>query len=154
MWLTELMQTMWDAAVRQVFCDRLDRLGPDAAPRWGKLSVSGMLAHLNDSYRMTLGELPVASKWVPVRYPPLRQLVVYVLPIPKGMPTAPELIVRSGDADFDEERRALQQRIQGLAAITHAGQLVPHPAFGRLSYKEHGVLLAKHTSHHLTQFGV
>ncbi len=145
---------MWDPAVRQAFHERLEQLSSSAAPRWGKLTVSGMLAHLNDSYRMALGELPVASKWLPLRYPPLRQMVVYLIPVPKGAPTAPELIARVSDADFDVERRALQERIQGLGHITSGSQLVPHPAFGHLSHKEYGVLMAKHTSHHLTQFGV
>ena len=50
-----------------------------------------MLAHLNDSYRMCLGELKVKSKHLPLRYTPIKQLVIYVAPFPKGAPTAPEL---------------------------------------------------------------
>jgi hypothetical protein len=46
----------------------------------GKLTVAGMLAHLNDSFRMATGELAVKSRWFPFRYPPLRQVVIYLLP--------------------------------------------------------------------------
>ena len=43
-----------------------------------------MLAHLNDSYRMALGDLKVKSKNLPLRYTPIKQLVIYVAPFPEG----------------------------------------------------------------------
>lgn len=147
------MPTIWDPPTRQQLQDRVDRLTPAASRQWGKLSVSGMLAHLNDSYRMALGELAVKPTWLPIRYPPLRQLVVYVLPIPKGAPTAPELIARCGQADLDTERRDFHAWMERLGHITSDSQLVAHPAFGNLSHKEYGVLMARHTDHHLRQFG-
>ena len=69
-----------------------------------------MLAHLNDSYRMATGELAVKGKWLPFRYAPLRQLVVYAMPIPKGAPTAPELIARCGQAELESERGDFHRR--------------------------------------------
>lgn len=41
-----------------------------------------------------------------------------------------------------------------LGAVTHAGQLRDHPAFGSLSCKTYGALMAKHTEHHFRQFGL
>ena len=67
--------------------DRADCLTVDSRAKWGKLTAPGMLAHLNDSFRMVTGELAVKPKNLPIRYPPLRQLVVYVLPFPKSAPT-------------------------------------------------------------------
>jgi len=148
------MPSLWDAPVRQAMRDRVSRLTPASTPRWGKLNVAGMLAHVNDSYRMATGELAVAPKWLPFRYPPLRQLIVYVMPLPKGAPTAPELIARSSTAEFEAERAAFMVWMERLGTVTSSSQLVPHPAFGHLSHKEYGVLMAKHTDHHLRQFGV
>jgi hypothetical protein len=145
---------MWDPSTRQHFQDRVDRLAPSAKPQWGKLTVAGMLAHLNDSFKMATGELPVKSKRMLIRYPPLRQFVVYLLPVPKGIETAPELIARCGQAELDTERKAFHTWMEQLGHITSGSQLVPHPAFGNLSHKEYGVLMAKHADHHLRQFGV
>jgi hypothetical protein len=148
------MATMWDPATRQHFQDRVDRLTPSVTPRWGKMNPAGMLAHLNDSYRMATGELAVKDKWFPFRYPPLRQLVIYALPFPKSAPTAPELIARCGTAEFDQERTTFHAWMERLGHITSDSQLVPHPAFGNVSYKAYGVLMARHADHHLRQFGV
>jgi hypothetical protein len=147
------MPTLWDAPVRQAMRDRVGRLTPASTPQWGKMNVAGMLAHINDSYRMATGELTCAPRWLPFRYPPLRQLIVYVMPIPKGAPTAPELIARSSTAQFEAERAAFMVWMDRLGTVT-SGSLVPHPAFGHLSHKEYGVLMAKHADHHLRQFGV
>lgn len=145
---------MWNPSTRQHYQDRVDQLTPASQPQWGKMSVAGMLAHLNDSYRMATGELSVKGKWLPFRYPPLRQLVVYTMPIPKSAPTAPELIARCGQAELEAERRAFHNWMEQLGHITSDSQLVPHPAFGNLSHKEYGVLMARHAEHHLRQFGV
>ena len=93
--------TFWDPAARQALVARLDRLTSDATPAWGRFTVAGMAAHLNDAARMALGELPVRQKWMPIRYTPLRQLVIFALPMPKGAPTAPELLARCSGADLD-----------------------------------------------------
>jgi len=148
------MATMWDPSTRERLRNRADRLTPSVPPGWGTLNAAGMLAHLNDSFRMATGELPVKSKWLPFRYPPLRQLVVYAMPIPKGAPTAPELIARCSQAEFEAERQAFRGWMERFGQITSDRQLVPHPAFGHLSHKEYGVLMARHTDHHFRQFGV
>lgn len=134
--------------------ERADRLTVDSRARWGKLTAAGMLAHLNDSLRMVTGELAVKPKHLPIRYPPLRQLVVYVLPFPKSAPTAPELLARVSTAELVPEQRDFHAWMERMGHITSGSQLVPHPAFGNLSHKAYGVLIARHADHHLKQFGV
>ena len=102
-----MAQTMWDPAVRASFSERVKKLTPDTRPGWGKFHAAGMLAHLNDSYRMCTGELKVPSKNLPLRYTPIKQLVIYVLPIPKGLPTAPQLLKRCDGASLADEQRAM-----------------------------------------------
>jgi hypothetical protein len=148
------MRTFWDAAAREDFCRRVDRLTPGAMPQWGKFNATQMLAHLNDAMRMSMGELPVKSKNMPLRYPPLKQLIIYALPFPKGAPTAPELIARGGEAQFAEEQAAFRTLAERLGKKSADGQWPEHPAFGRLSYQAWGVLAFRHTEHHLKQFGV
>jgi hypothetical protein len=145
---------MWDSAVRSSFVDRVTQLRVDAKPRWGKMSASAMLAHLNDSYRMTTGELAVKPKRGPLKYAPIKQLIIYVLPFPKGAPTAPELIARGDNAVLEDERRLFVRLCDQLGGLPSTAILQPHPAFGVLSYDEYGALMAKHTQHHFRQFGI
>ena len=84
------MATMWDSTVRNTFADRSARLAADTKPGWGKMNAAAMMAHLNDSYRMCLGELPVKSKNLFLRYTPIRQLIIFALPFPKGAPNPRE----------------------------------------------------------------
>lgn len=48
------MATAWDSSFRTALADRVKRLSADTRPAWGKMNASGMLAHVNDSYRMAL----------------------------------------------------------------------------------------------------
>lgn len=148
------MPTMWDQQTRDETLARLARLRPDAPARWGKLTCPGMLAHLNDSMRMPLGDVTPQSKNLPLRFFPLKQLIIYVAPFPKGAPTAPELIARCGGANWDDEVTAFKELVGRLAARSDSTVWPPHPAFGAMSRRDWGVLGYKHISHHFTQFGV
>lgn len=148
------MATAWDSAYRAELADRVTRLSADAKPRWGKFNATGMLAHVNDSYRMVLGDLYVKPKNLPIRFPPLKQLIIYVAPFPKGAPTAPELLARCDGADLAEEQRSYVELLNRVAAITPETKLAPHPAFGVLTHRAYGVLIARHTDHHFRQFGL
>jgi hypothetical protein len=146
--------SMWDPAVRSSFAARAQKLTADTKPGWGKFSAAGMMAHLNDSYRMALGELTVPSKNLPLRYTPIKQLIIYVLPFPKGAPTAPQLIARCDNAQLGDEQLAMIAMFDKLAAVRPSQPLQEHPAFGALSYAAYGALMAKHTEHHFRQFGL
>jgi len=146
--------SMWDPSVRASFADRAKKLTPETKAQWGKFNAGAMMAHLNDSYRMALGELVVPSKNLPLRYPPIKQLVIYVLPFPKGAPTAPQLLTRCDGASFADEQQAMLKMFERLAAVKPGDPLQEHPAFGVLTHNAYGVLMARHTDHHLKQFGV
>jgi hypothetical protein len=149
-----MAESIWDPTVRARVAERAGKLTADSKPLWGKFTVAGMLAHLNDSYRMALGELIVPSKNLPLRFTPIKQLVIYVLPFPKGAPTAPELLARCDGASLADEQQTLLKMLDRLAMVKRGDALQEHPAFGVLSYDTFGVQIARHTDHHLKQFGV
>lgn len=147
------MPTVWDPAVRDALLARARTLTPRHTATWGTFSVAGMLAHLNDALRMATGDLPVAAKAPPfLKWAPVRYLIIHVLPMPKGAPTAPELIARSTAADLAHEQQAFEMLLADLPARQ---TLAPtHPAFGRMTREDWGAIVHKHTDHHLRQFGV
>lgn len=147
------MKSVFNDSDRSAMVARIDRVAAGAPPRWGKMNAEMMLGHLVESARMTLGQLPTKPKRLPFRYFPLKQLIVYVLPFPKGAPTAPELLPReTGSAD--EAKRELVRLLRLIADRAQQTEWPEHPAFGKLNARAWGVLTYRHVDHHLRQFGV
>lgn len=147
------MKTLFDERARAGIVARVERITADTRPAWGKMNVEMMLAHLVASMRMASGELQVKPKKLAIRVPPLRQLLVYWLPWPKGTPTAPELLPAER-ASVENSRRELVQLIQVVGERGSHEQWPPHPAFGNLGRRGWGVLTWRHLDHHLRQFGL
>ena len=145
------MKTLWDRSTRQALQTRFGTIEAGARPSWGKMSAPEMVSHVAESLRMAIGELPCAPKNGPLRRWPLKQLVIYWLPWPKGVPTAPELLARrpmSWRGDLGE----LAGLIERVGSRGADGPFADHPAFGRLTGRAWGVLIHRHLDHHLRQF--
>lgn len=148
------MASIWQEEARNELLNRLDRLTVNAPARWGKFSCPAMLAHLNDALRMPLGEVTAPMKRLPIRFFPLKQLIIYYLPFPKGVPTSRVLLARCDEAVFQDEVQAFRQILDRLARRSGETSWPNHPAFGRMSRRSWGVLGYRHVDHHFTQFGV
>jgi hypothetical protein len=148
------MKSMWDANATLEMRDRLARLTPERTGGWGRMTAPEMVCHLAESLKMAIGELHVAPKNVPIRYPPLKQLVVYLAPFPKNVPTAPELLARP-PREWRADVADLQALVDRFSARGRDARAAwpAHPAFGRLSRRAWGVLVYRHMDHHLRQFG-
>jgi Protein of unknown function (DUF1569) len=147
------MKTMWDRSAAREIRDRVQRLGPECERRWGTMSAQQMVCHLTESLKMALGELRVDAKRLPIRYPPLKQLVVYVAPFPKNAPTAPELMITATPLPWGDDVATLLTLVDRFTARAASTEWPEHPAFGRLSRRAWGVLVYRHMDHHLRQFG-
>jgi len=143
---------MWDTAARDGILTRIDAVNDSSKPLWGKFTADRMLCHLTESMKMALGEIDVAPKKLPIRYFPLKQLAIYVLPFAKGLPTAPELLA-APETPVAGARENLHEAIVRFAARSDATSWPDHPAFGSLSRNAWGVLTWRHCDHHLRQFG-
>lgn len=147
------MGSILNEAERAEIVRRLQSLSVSSTKRWGSMDVVSMLQHLRLSARMTVGELSVlsANKRAFQKFP-LKHLLLYVLPFPKGAPTANELKPVDA-ATFDEERAALLELIERIGTGPREGAGPDHPLFGPMSWREWGVVTYKHADHHLKQFG-
>ena len=147
------MRTVLNENDLDAILNRLKALSVSSTRRWGSMDVTGMLQHLRLSALMTVGELPVVSKRKRAfQMFPLKHLILYVVPFPKGAPTAPEL--KPSDAtSFEEERAALLELIERIGTGPSDGAGPAHPLFGPLTWREWGVATYKHADHHLKQFG-
>ncbi len=146
------MKSIWNETIRENIISRLNQLDSQTQPLWGQASCKNMLAHLADSLRMSLGKLNVELKRTPLSYWPINQLMVYWIPIPKGVPTSPELIARQAES-IETEKELIIELLNEFASQQGKIKSFLHPAFGRLSEKALGVLTYKHMEHHCKQFG-
>jgi hypothetical protein len=146
------MKTIWDSSTRQQLQARFRAIRSDTRPSWGRMSAPQMVTHVADSLRMALGELPCVPKRSPLRYTPLKQLIIYWLPWPQGAPTAPELLARL-PASWSTDVTDLTALIDRVGTHGRGGRFADHPAFGRLSGRTWGALIYRHMDHHLRQFG-
>ncbi|HEX8152134.1 MAG TPA: DUF1569 domain-containing protein [Thermoanaerobaculia bacterium] len=144
------MKSLWNETDRAALLRRVQSVGAHSQRQWGTMSADGMLSHLLQSLQMMKGDLPVKSKKLPLRFFPLKQLVIYFLPFPKGAPTAPELLPANPRA-LDVCHGEIAKLFDALVA--HRGPWPEHPAFGKLSHRAAGVLIYRHFDHHLRQFG-
>ena len=147
------MKSMFQDSTQREMADRLARLPPDRQAQWGRMTAPRMVAHVAQSFRSAVGELPVKSKKLPLRYSPLKEIIIYWLPFPKNAPTAPELLARE-PGDWASDVAALQALMQRFGKMDPKSAFPEHAAFGRLSGAQWGILMYRHTDHHFRQFGV
>jgi hypothetical protein len=147
------VKTLWNTRDRDGILARLQQLTPDLRPRWGRMSCAQMVVHVTDAFALYTGELAAAGKRTPLQWPVLKHACIYLLPIPRNVPTAPELVARV-PGPWPEEIARLGAAVQAFGARNAQAGWPPHPIFGRMSRRGYGVLAYRHTDHHLRQFGV
>ena len=146
------MKSIWRDEDRQALHDRVAAVAWDGRAAWGKFTAAKMICHLADSLKMAVGDLPVAPRHLPIRYPPLKQLIIYAAPFPKSAPTAPELLARE-PREWSNDIADVQALLARAASARTTDSWPEHPAFGKLSKRAWGVLIFRHMDHHLKQFG-
>jgi Protein of unknown function (DUF1569) len=147
------MRSILNESDRAAICTRVRSLSDTSTARWGRMSVTGMLRHLRLSAQMAIGELTVASaNKRAFQVFPLKHLILYVLPFPKGAPTAPELLPPDA-ASLEEERAAVLALLEQIGAGSREGAGPAHPLLGPMSWREWGAATYKHVDHHLKQIG-
>jgi Protein of unknown function (DUF1569) len=147
------MRSILNESDRTEIRRRVQSLSASSTRKWGSMDVASMLQHLRLSGLMTVGELPVpSSNKRPFQVFPLKHLIIYVLPFPKGAPTAPEL-KPAGAASLEEERTAVLELLERIGTGAREGAGPAHPLFGTLTWRQWGVTTYKHADHHLKQFG-
>jgi hypothetical protein len=147
-------KTIFDATSRQQLLDRIARLRPDSARRWGRMTPNEMMCHLEDSMRVATGESPARQRNSFLANPVMRSLIIYYIPWPKGRAkTVPEMLA-TRPSEFEADRQRLSEWLRKTGERGAHAVWQPHPAFGNISGRDYGVLIYRHVDHHLRQFGV
>lgn len=152
------MVSLSDRSAQQSIVERLSRLQADTPRRWGRMTASQMLCHLDDSFLVSFGEKEASSlanifsktamKFVALRVP---------APWPKGVRTLPEVEQGAGGTcptDFSTDKDRLLHTLSRFCVPDPKIGRYPHPLFGQMSVAEWLRWGYLHSDHHLRQFGM
>ncbi len=133
---------------------RIEKINAASKPLWGKMDAAGMLFHLQEPIRVSLGELKLKRSLAGFLFGKMAlKQVLSDKPFRKGVPTSDEFRP-SGNHNLDAEKEKLLKLVSSLAVKGHSAiRSNPHPFFGVLTPEQWGILTWKHIDHHLTQFG-
>lgn len=151
------MQNVFDAKEAQKYIDRINQLTPETQRKWGKMSVSQVLAHLNVAYSMAFEpekhkKPSFIAKFLLSRF--VKPKITREHTYKQNLPTSPAFII-SDERDFEEEKKKLIgniQRVQQLGREAFEGK--DHINFGKIDAQGWNNMFANHLNHHLSQFGV
>ena len=131
---------------------RLDKIQPNSERKWGKMTVSQMLHHLNLAIGSGLGyyNLPDESNFLSRNLFPVFALDV-LKKFPIGLKTVPSLIALE-EFDFETEKRILKEILAKAYATKTNEEWGKHAFLGQLSRKKWGQLIMIHCNHHFQQF--
>jgi hypothetical protein len=135
---------------------RINILGPQSQPQWGKMSVAQMLAHCNVTYEMVYEpekhKKPNAFfKFILKTF--VKKLVTNEVAYKPNNRTAPQFII-TDSRDFEKEKTRLVEYINRTQQLgeSHFHEKESH-SFGVLKKNEWNNMFYKHLDHHLRQFG-
>jgi len=147
---------IFTSPVTENVIQRINQLKPDSTPKWGKMSVSQMLAHCNVAYELVYEDKHPKPNFL-TRFMLknfVKKIVTSEKPYKQNSPTAPAFLVKD-DKDFEKERKRLIDFIDKTKSLgeDHFDKKVSH-SFGVMNKEEWNNMFYKHLDHHLTQFGV
>jgi len=156
------MKTLTRLADRKEIEARLQTFSASDKALWGRMSVHEALCHLEDAFKLGLGErtteakprLPGVAGSLPAS---VLKMISLRAPMkwPQGVPTVPEAIVGQGGTHpsvFDMDRETL------IATMNRFCDRLPDPCvrhafFGEMSVGDWMRWGYLHCDHHLRQFG-
>lgn len=149
------MRTIYESAVCSGIIERIERLTPETQRQWGKMNVSQMLAHCNETMKVVTDQsVTKRSLLGRVLGPLFRAEYLGEKPLRRNSPTNP-LFVIVDEREFRKEKELLVRLVRqfsegGEAKCTKQA----HSFFGPFTPAEWGISTYKHLDHHLQQFGV
>ena len=151
------MNCLSKPADRQNISIRFSQLSPRDAARWGTMSVHQMICHLNDSYKVALGEKYASPATGFLQQTLLKRLALDVpLQWAKGFSTRPEIEQgKGGGSPPIEFRQDLDSLLSTFGRFCDAlpPPLLQHPILGPMTAKDWMRWGYLHADHHLRQFG-
>ena len=149
------IKNLFDEVVYHETVARINRLHGASPRNWGKMTVSQMLQHCQEVFKVPLSSKKLQRHPIGILFGWMMKASLYnEKPWKKNLPTARNLVIKD-DPAFDGAQANLLSIMEAFYKKGAAGVGDKmHPMFGRLTAEQWGKSIWKHLNHHLTQFGV
>ncbi|WP_379091396.1 DUF1569 domain-containing protein [Pedobacter sp. UC225_65] len=146
------MSTIFDQATRAALIDRINTLNENSTAQWGKMNVYQMLKHCSTYENMMLGRTKYKRALIGLLFGrmALKDFTENDNLIKMNVPTLTQLKIKEDKGNLLIEKNKWIALLEEYAHLTDPD--VVHPFFGRLTKEQIGILVYKHTDHHLRQF--
>lgn len=150
------MKTIFNKSSREQLIGRINLINQNSNAEWGKMNVFQMLIHNTywngwilgkekHSYKQTfLGK--IFGKLA------LKKMIKDEKPFARNIPTSDQFKAKQLNGDLEAEKSKLISLIDEYENYSNPNFV--HDFFGKMTKEEIGILVYKHTDHHLRQFGV
>ena len=150
------MKTIFDKDLRIQLIIRIEKVDQNSIAEWGKMNVLQMLKHNTYWNSWILGKENYTYKHAFLGKifgkSVLKKMIKDDQPFDKNIPTSNQFKVTEVDSDFEEEKAKWISLVGDFENFSNPAFI--HDFFGKMTKEEIGVLVYKHTDHHLRQFGV
>ncbi|MBI6115116.1 DUF1569 domain-containing protein [Salegentibacter maritimus] len=150
------MKTIFNKNIREELIDRIEKISEDHKAEWGKMNSIQMLKHNtywnkwilgkeNHTYKQTfLGK--IFGKIA------LNKMIKDEKSFDKNIPTSEQFKVKELTGKIESEKAYWISLIKEYENFNNPDFI--HDFFGRMTKEQIGILVYKHTDHHLRQFGI
>lgn len=150
------MKTIFDKPTREELIDRITSLNDNSNVQWGKMNVFQMVKHNtywnswilgkdNHTYKQAfLGK--VFGKMA------LMKMIKDEKPFDKNIPTSSQFKVEETNGDLEAEKLKWISLTKAYENYDNPDFI--HDFFGKMTKEQIGILVFKHSDHHLRQFGI
>lgn len=149
------MKTIFDKNTREQLIERIGAIDETNEAQWGKMNLYQMLKHNTYWNGWILGKddhiykQAFMGKLFGKRV--LKGMVKNEKPLDKNIPTSSQFKVKETNGDFDAEKAKWISLTKAFDKYDNPNFI--HDFFGKMNKEQIGILVYKHTDHHLRQFG-
>lgn len=147
------MKSIFDKDIREEIINRINSLNENSKAKWGKMTVSQMVRHCSICEEYYYGNIKVKRSFLGriVGKSALNAILKdETTRIKKSAPTSPAFKVNEPVLHLEPEKDKWKQLIARYGSFRD--DHFTHWFFGRMTKKQLGQFIYKHSDHHLRQF--
>jgi hypothetical protein len=148
------LKSIFDKEIRDEIIDRINSLNENSKAQWGKMTVAQMVRHCSICEEYYYGKLKVKRSFLGRIFGKIAIAVILkdeTAGLKKNSTTPPLFKVTESNLHLETEKDNWKQLINKYE--TFPEDHFTHWFFGRMTKKQLGQFIYKHSDHHLRQFG-
>ena len=150
------MKSIFQPVIRDELIQRISKLNQDNERQWGKMNVYQMVKHNTYWNEWVLGKgdhnYKQSFMGKILGKIALRKLIRDEKPIDKNIPTSAQFKFEDVNGDLKAEKTKWTALMQEYENFSNPDFI--HEFMGKMTREQIGILVYKHTDHHLRQFGI